>query len=935
MTRAWSTSARPIDRLGKHGGNVGKAVLCRCVLIGVVISMGWGSASVSALAKPNRGIRASSVALFEGVDRVEASVEAVIAPSLASAEIDGRYRWTPSVDTQRLVIARVADRALDFKTPLAPAAEPQLFPNGYERGGFGSLSIEVDGRPCQGARATKFAEMPSVVCTGTFQRGVPVRVRIRTSLSIPERYGPFGRYLRQLTLLGGWFPVIGRADRPPTVGTVKARVRVPPGHAAVLGSRYMPFVPTQATSPRWVESKNDATSMPLIVLPARTGARSAANGRVRWISGRRYTTDTTALRQADLTLETIDQAMSVLRRDGLPRSSRPLLVVEAPLRRNLARAGPGVVLVSDRAFRLPPFERFFRFHQYPVARELLTSWAWGRVRRDRFRHVAADAVGAFLRDRYVRARSGYAEDLFDVLSIWSFLPAVDSLLYAPQTAFIGAYFRVVNEVDPLRVNLNDPPSAWPRGRIVYEKLLDRAGPRAASAAMHRLALGERLEPVLSDALGEGQVADFLSTWLGPYPAMQYALDAWGSAPTRGPACAPATECYQARVDVRHSGSTVVEPVQLRLTDDAGEQRLVWTKTSSAAMRTVTATLSDALDLVELDPRGRIAEAPTVAVPSPKFDNRSRAKWRVLLNNFNFGASPTAGTLNTSLDVAISRVRDVRWRFGLNAGFGPDAISFTGRALRRFGPRVTPDRGQRWLGVSVGADRLRSNFADETNPSYALTSNLFVGSDTRQTAWAPEPGTALRAALTYNHVFGRLSRLDSDGESVTRNALALTLAGLKAWRIEGRHQLSLRGSVGSFVAGRPQSQLLYFLGGRTAVRGYVIDDTVGRYRALGSAEWLHSLLGEANENVVELVWATRLDGAFFADVALIGNDLGTALARQVRADVGYGLRIYLDYFGIRPGVMAVEVAVPLLDDQGRFAVGSPAVYIDFSQSFFLF
>ena len=934
MTRSRSAAVAVtltlMDRAGRsaelheaveRSGNVGKSVLCRCWLIagaGVVLS----GLSGHAHAAPDALI----------VDRVDAQIEAVVATDLTRVEIVARYRWWPAKDVVGLVVAKVADRALRFDAPLSPAAEPQLFASGYARGGFEALVIEVDGQPCR-ARAEQIADMPSIVCEGAFSAGTEVGVQIRTVLSVPERYGALGRHKRQLTLLGGWFPALGRADRPPPVGSVRARVRIPADSAAVLGPRYVPHVPRTGAEGRWIEARNDATSMPLIVLPARTGARGVAGGQVRWISGRRYTTDGTALRQAELTVAAVEGALSVLNTDGLP--SVPLLVVEAPLRRHLARAGPGVVLVSDRAFRLPPFERFFQFHQFPIVREILTAWAYDQVRRDGYRGVSADAVGAFLRDRFVAASSGQAEDLFDVLSIVSFLPAVDSLLYAPQTAFIGAYFRLADESDPLRANLIDPPSAWPRGRIVYAKLADRVGPQAAGASMHRLALGEPLPRVLGDALGADSVFAFLSTWLGPYPPMQYALDAWGSRPVRGSECTPASECHAATVTVRHRGAAVVEPVQLRLTDDDGGRRLVWTDTSSAALRTVTATLAHPLDLVELDPRGRIAEAPTVEMPSPKFDNRSRSKWRVLLNNFSFGASPTAGTLNTSLDLAISRVRDVHWRFGLSAGFGPDAISVSGRALRRFGPRVTPDRLERWIGVSAGAQRLRSDFADEADASYALTSNLFFGSDDRQTAWAPEPGTGLRAVLTYNHVFGRLSRLDSNGESVTRDALALTLAALKSWRIEGRHQLSLRASMGSFLAGRPQSQLLYFLGGRTAVRGYIIDETVGRYRAIASGEWVHTLLGEANENVVELVWATKLDGALFADVAAIGDDLDGDFARRLRADVGYGFRIYLDYFGIRPGVMAVEVAWPLLDDRGRFRVGSPAVYIDFSQSFFIF
>ena len=870
-------------------------------------------------------------------DRVQARIEAVIEPTLSQMSVIARYRWIPPSDRQMLWISKIADRALSIPSSLPPAAEPQLFADGYDRGGFRGLRIAVDGQPCRRLREERVDRMPVVGCEGAFAAGRPVDVVVETTLQIPDRFGPFGRRRQQLTLLGGWFPAIGRPDRPPPVGSTSARVRIPNRFAAVLGTAYSPFVPTRGRGARWVEATSDGVSIPLVVLPARTGTRSLAGGRVRWISGRRHTSDHTALRQARLTASAVERALDLLTAEGfrLPSPEAPLLIVEAPLRRNLARAGPGLVLVSDRAFRLPPFERVFRFHRFPVIREVMTAWAWQQVRRGPYRHVTADAVGAFLRDRFVRAETGYAEDLFDVLGFWSFIPAVDSLLYAPQTAFIGAYFQLVNESDPLRTNLVDPPSAWPRGRILYEKLLDRVGPRQTAAAMRRLAVGGRWTAVLADALGTEAAEPFMAMWLGPYPRHQYALKSWRSQPVTGPACAPAAACHEARVAVERTGDPALEPLQLRLTDDDGQRRFVWTKTSSAALRTITATLSAPLDLVELDPRGRMSETPSLSVPSPKLDNRSRARWRLLLNNFNFAGSPTGGTVNTSLDLGLSKVRDVHWRYGLTAGFSPQAFSVSGRVRRRFGPTVTPDRLARWIGVGLSGQRLRADFAGEADDSFALNASLFYGYDDRKTAWAPEAGSGFRAALTYNHLFGRLSTLDPDGAGVTRDAIALTIRGVESWRVEGRHQFSLRGSVGAYVAGRPQSQLLYVLGGRQAVRGYIIDAEVGRFRAIGSGEWVHTLLSDANENVVELNWATKLDGALFADVAAVTDTLDGDLGRQLRADIGYGFRIYLDYFGIRPGVMAIDVAFPLLDDQGRFRPGAPQVYIDFSQSFFLF
>ena len=52
-------------------------------------------------------------------------------------------------------------------------------------------------------------------------------------------------------------------------------------------------------------------------------------------------------------------------------------------------------------------------------------------------------------------------------------------------------------------------------------------------------------------------------------------------------------------------------------------------------------------------------------------------------------------------------------------------------------------------------------------------------------------------------------------------------------------------------------------------------------------------------------------------------------------MGYGLRFYIEYFGVRPGVMAIDVALPLVRARGATELGPPALYIAFTQSFFAF
>ncbi|CAN0558558.1 unnamed protein product, partial [Laminaria digitata] len=295
-----------------------------------------------------------------------------------------------------------------------------------------------------------------------------------------------------------------------------------------------------------------------------------------------------------------------------------------------------------------------------------------------------------------------------------------------------------------------------------------------------------------------------------------------------------------------------------------------------------------------------------------------ARWRVLLNSFNVLYSPSANNLDTALDIGFSRVRDVRWRFAARASYAPEAVSLSGRATYRFGQAVTPDSLNQWVGMVLGGEYLRPQFAGTLDSAFALSGSVYYGYDDRRTAWAPEAGTGLRASLSASRVFGQ----PAEDSGVSQQAINLTLRGLRSWRLHARHQLSLRASFGAYLYGTPRVQLRYALGGRRNVRGYVVDDEVGRIRGIASAEWVHSWVPDMNLNAAWLVWVTGLDGALFADVAVIGDDLRDLGRTAPRADVGYGVRIYIDYFGVRPGVMAIDVALPLVDTQGRWSVGPP-------------
>ncbi len=863
---------------------------------------------------------AVALALTAHPDRADTTVDAVIADDLSTIELDVAVRYTPAAAVQAVEVVCPADRYQQLPPDMHPAAARQLYPTEFDRGGFEAIVVEVDGERCRFELEVLAGGERVLRCPRAVAAGTTVDVRISARLLVPERFGPFGRRRKHLTLAGGWYPLVGRADAASPVGLARVSVALPSATFAILGGEpHRPPIPNLRRRRRIEGRFDDVSQVGLHVRPTTLRSRSFAGGAVRYAA--------TDLRDVDEIGETLTDALRFWREEGfedVARRGDPLVVLRAPLRHNLARRSADVVLLSDRAFRLPPLDRGYRFHRFPILREVFGRLLIEHLRHEpaRTRAVTADAIASWMVDRYVASRYGRAEDAFDLLDVWSFIPRIDSLLYAPDLPFVGAFFRVIREDDPLRAPLEDFRLPTTRGKVLYDKLLDRVGVERTTEAFTAMVGGDTLEASVSDALGgQGDAKAFLTTWIGPYPKVEYVLAEASSRAEAGH--------HVATVVVEQHGDAVAEPLTVRIEDVDGAERTVTMPASGDARRVVTATLAAPVDGAWLDPHGRVAETPTYARPSPRYDNITSPRWKVLLNNFNLLVAATESDVETALDLGFYEEYDVRWRHAVRADYGRDAIGLSARTRYSFGERTTAARLAHSIGLSVSGEFLREGFAREEDNGFAATARLSYSYDNRTSIWAKETGYAASVSATYQHVFGEPEA------PRTPDALAITAKALGQWQLSLGHQISARVSAGTFAFGTPRPQLLYRVGGRRNVRGYATDAAVGRVRGIASVEWLHPLVSELQVNGFYYAWLNGLDGALFADVAIIADDLASLGDRPILGDVGYGLRFYLDWLGVTPGIMAIDVAFPLVDPDGGSNLGPPGVYLDFSQSFTIF
>lgn len=808
---------------------------------------------------------------------------------LRGATVECTDRWPGGVQT----MAAPGRRWGRAPPMLRPGDEPIWYPRGVDVGGTTGVEAWADGRPCEVAPVRR-GDAVRIACAGA-EPGA--RWRWRSHFAVPARFGLVGRHRGALRLLLPWHPPLprraevvlaGARDRPVVLGGLPGRRR------------------TVAKSP-W--------------LSVYVGPRRAVTRRIgqtaRWLTAQPQGP------RAQRIAATVADVVAFLAEERLWRPDDAMVLVDGAIRHTLAAPARGVLVVSDRLFRVTPVERLLRFHHEILARAILVQVAACRLDPDDPDvRVSAEIAGRWLLERYIQVRRRGRDSAEDLLGPWAFIPAVNNLLYAPDVPFAGDYFdhvpRTPEELVFARALPERAwwswPDPWGRASIARGRLEVEASPSERAALLSMMLEGHGLSSALAALWGRTRARAWGLRWRRRPPDIRYGIGSVRRSPRGG-----------VDVAVTRRGALGRDTTRVEVYRDGAPVSVKTLTTWAPGRFTVSATVAS-WDSVHVNRALWTPELPSEDDPSPRYDNRAPHRWRVLLNNFNVLLSASEGVIDTALDLGFSRVYDPRWRYGVRAAYTAQSISLAGRASYRWGRSVTADRLSSWLGVNGSGDFLRPGFRADAGSAWATSVGLFAGFDDRPSLWAPGAGHALRAAVTYFRNFG------SPEPGVDPNSLRFSLRGLRAWRLGGLHQFAVRGSVAG-ILGRPRTQLLLPLGGRYGVRGYQRSADLGRARAILGAEWVHTLIPQLDENAFYFVWASRLDGALFADVAAIADDLsGLSQGASRRADVGYGVRLYLDYFGARPGVMAVDVAFALVESPGAAPVGGVAVYVDFAQSF---
>jgi hypothetical protein len=840
---------------------------------------------------------------------VRAEVQAVVSRDLG--RVSGRVRLTvqapPGQALAHIDLWAFPERLATPPPEMDEVDEPRVFPVGFRPAGL-TLDRAVD--PLGNSLRVERIEgtVYRVWLATPAEAGTRAVVEVDFDTQVPRRFGPFGRDAGQLTLDGGWFP------RPPPLGVDGFQSDLPPDEidysvrlqwqgerrslAVVNGE--LADVPAGGDAVR--VGSGVARRVALVLYTQHQISRLSTDyGRVMLIHRRQRRGMRGADGLADLaaidvhaqTLGTVGAALGFLARQGL-RARGVTVCAEAPLRRELARTAPGMLLVSDRAFDVTPFERVRKFHRLPLVRATAALVVEPRVAaaapRGRADQVV-DLVATELTEAWERDQYGTQEGARELLTKGNFVAEVDDALTAPQIPFESAFFRGPDDTDRFRDTFDLFSHRRPVGRLWLEKLVDRLGRDAAHAIARAVAEGESLPAALA-RLGDGVDLAWLAAWDQGTPERNFAV---GEVTPGGDEAGPYVD-----VVVRTEGPAS-PPEHLIVRVEGGTDGPVEAPVLVDAERVTARVRTDARrPRVTLDPKRRLAESDLGRPVDPRADNLTHRGWRVLLDGLGLSLNSASGRADTVITGFVRREADIANSIFL-AVF--DLERRTGAAMdwvHGLGPKVAPNR--RRFGVGVGGSvswlkpragggsgvgvRFRLGFSDltflsRTDPRSGVTRSLWGG-----------PTLAVRDGTTDIgfSASGLLGRLVPVGDRHT-------LAGV------------LRADV---LLGEISSSESLGIGGLGAVRALATFARAGELRLAGSLEWRHRLTRNVSLSALQLAFVHGVDGVLFVDAGLLARTpRGLVRAAAASLGVGYGFRFHYVIGGVTPMVFSIDGAVPLL------------------------
>lgn len=790
---------------------------------------------------------------------------------------------------------------------------------------LGGGEDRVEGRPPIRSRDTGGSDVVVPIEPGSART---VTITFEAVLDVPDRFGRLGHAASRLSLAAPWYPLVidgEAADR----ALHDVRVTVLHGQAcgddAVAGEalhlvREGSYVPLLAAARLEVHRAQIEGGGQLVVVDHGDGYTPPP----RDAQGIEGLEDVTAVDRFSLIREAVQDAVRTARWLGVPVPD-PLVVFIVPSRTELAASAPGVAIASDRLFQIFPLEDLRETHRRVMRRAVFQVLAQGLSGADAApdRRWSEDLRAAALQDLDDVRRHGEAQRVEQLLQPFSFHPAVDQLLYAPQIAFEDAYFGATDEPDAFR---DDPMRARlpiVRGRRMLASIADVLGEARTRRFVALLVRGRRgvreaLERVMPGAIAR------LPTWIA-YPSFEvnYRLADVASEPFTAH---DGSRRWRHAITVVREGDERIEPVEIEVEDARGAR--VQGRWDGEGREGVVVVETEAeRGTVTIDPRMRLPQSARVADGHPRADDATSQPWRLpLLNNFSLDVLASEANFTGLADISLRQRYDLEHTLVLRIARSIARTTGRIRYLQGLGPKVHNNRRSFQLGAGLAFSRVEPGFATSVLGGWALELELLATLSTQRFVADPRDGVTAVVQLTGG------GTLRDDG------SLAFTARG--SARVSGVVPVGLLNALfflgaGGFTLGAALDADRQILGGRYGLRGFANQEFVGNGVLFGVVEHRATIVSDLAINLFHGVWAREVQLVTWAGAGAVFETVRGEAARFA-GEAGMGVRFHYEYGGVQPGLLALDFGVPItrLAEQGpdRFEGSPVAFYVSFDQYF---
>jgi len=846
----------------------------------------------------------------------------------ATLDTDGRVEgiWTlhaaVTEETRALRLWVYADRIAARPSALDEQTGRWLFPREVDLREVAVSEVELDGAAVEGRweRAPPGSDRGRDFAGGDLLVPVPrgaareVTLRLRFAYRLPERFGRLGRVGRRLSLTGPWYPLLVDDDVYAHDALHRVRLRARSGldvlagagrRDGVLRSRgpYVPLVAAPTLHQRTLEVQGRllrvTSHRPLYTPPDR---RTPGAGALRDV----VRVDVVA-RIADVLADVLTTMEAV----GVPVRDGAFDVVLVPSRTELAADAPSLLLLSDRAFEIFPLRDVRAFHERALRRALfryLLDPAMRRVEPPEDRAWATDLRAVLLGNLDDVRQAGDVLSAEDLIGWAGFHPAIDQLLYAPQVAFVDAYFGSTLEPDRFRDAPERARRAVVRGRYVLENARDVLDEDTFRSWSRAVLSGQPAREALVAVSPE--LAARLDGWLRAAASpVNYRLGAIRSE-REG-------EVVRHVVEVHRDGADRPEPVVVEVTDEEGHVvRETW-DAPGARGEVVLETPGDRAQ-VRIDPERRLPQSAEVADGHPLRDDQEHTAWRPpVFQGLTLSYNATEQRLVGLLDFVMRRRFDLDNRIGGRLFTNARSTGGFVRYSRGVGRKRDTNNRVGSIGGGLGLDHLRSGFASDVG---GWRVSGFVAGTYNSLRYFLDPR---QGALVSGSVRASMTFRDDGTVGYT---VSPSLRGNATVPLGLRGALVLVGG-GSAVIGDALPSQRPGLGGRFLLRGYQTDEVVGRAALFGAVEarFTPTVLSDLHLNALHLAWVREIQLAVFVASGVVfdaddGRDVAPGL------EVGGGVRFHFEYAGVQPAVLVLDVSRPLLRTEEATASRPPIGFL---------